>query len=486
MSGLVDNHKIFFNPFSLELAELGVRNGSNLFSKCIYGTVGALKDLYIKNPYKITVGNLAQIGSCATTWGKVARIGVAFAGSCYTLMLYGGSIGLLGKVIKKIPLPYAKDISSKTEKLGEIVFLTGAVPFTGICYFLPKKIIESIPSCITFLKTYAVLAYHKAINIGKWTVQLVKGSIEGVIKKIDSLVHWTFNNLLKPFFNNVLKPLYQSIVKACNYALEKLDLGVKWIGDRIKNLASFVFNNVLTPFWHRCVVPFAKAIIRGFEWVIKTSFNVLTTVMKKTVELFEYAFNNILKPLGRFIVSAVRSLANIIENIVSFTFRRILVPFWNRCVAPFAKAIIRGFEWVIKTSFNVLTTVMKKTVELFEYAFNNILKPLGRFVVSVVRSTANIIENIVSFIFRRILTPFWNMAIKGCGIFKKGFYSLLGKSGQLLKFCGNQIANLATFIINNTIVPFWKYIVIPAFEITKTAFHFSFNLIYNVTIHIPI
>src|SRR5437660_1791510 len=90
-----------YNPFSLSTAKAAWQNGNS--SPLIKGckvAVGAIYDIYVRNPYHLTVGNYNYLLNPPEPLSKKAKVAIGAAvilGALYTLMLYGMTLHLHGR-----------------------------------------------------------------------------------------------------------------------------------------------------------------------------------------------------------------------------------------------------------------------------------------------------------------------------------------------------------------------------------------------------
>ena len=139
-----------YNPFSLTTEQQGaIGNVDNpLFEKITSTISRAFYDIFIKNPYEITIGNFVALTNSPVPLTTATKFGVGATialGSLYSLMLHGGSTHMLGIAIQKLGnLANVNTINSAgnvAKTVGKYLFYAGAIPTYGLFYALPKYLI---------------------------------------------------------------------------------------------------------------------------------------------------------------------------------------------------------------------------------------------------------------------------------------------------------------------------------------------------------
>jgi len=286
---------IYRNPFALNTACGAWKNQQHSIPRRVVDTIqGGVKDIFLKNTFDLTVGNIKNISlSSETRLKEIAKISMTVLfGVSYSLILYGGSFYLIGREITSLGnhrnFSYVTPLGKRVATAGEKIFLCGAVPLYGTCYALPKKAIKLLPKIIWTLapKVYKA-AQWTSEHIGPFCERFIQPIGEAICKilkavarKVDLMRVWIVKKFLSPFWNHVMKPV-------CIVVGKKIALSARWI-----------FRHVLVPFWRQVLSPILHKV--RFR-----SHKIYAAVMRNVLAPCFYAAEKVAKSLGKTLLDQV-------------------------------------------------------------------------------------------------------------------------------------------------------------------------------------
>jgi hypothetical protein len=318
-------NNIYYNPVSLETAANTWHNDTSYIPIRFLKTVkSALYDIYVKNPYDLTCGNL--FSSQETTTQTVAAKFIGVVAVFYSLMLYGITLNLTGSPIAalgdKICFPFLSKTGFAVQKLGEKLFLAGAVPSYGLFYALPKKLIQSIPAAVKF----------------------VSNQIKVLIDKVGQIATYIFDKVLVPLWRDVIIPALEGIKNAFSWVATKLVKAIEYLFEKIVQVGNFIFEKLLVPLWKDVIIPVLEGIKNAFSWVVTN--------------------------LGK----AIQYLSDKIVQVGNFIFEKVLVSLWKDVIIPALEGIKNVFSWVVTNLGKAIQYLSDKIVQvgnfIFEKAFH--------------------------------------------------------------------------------------------------------------------
>ena len=327
--------------------------------RAINTVAGALKDIYIKNPYDLTVGNAQYAFSSSeqrTRLEKVAAAAIICIGSFYTLMLYGATGNLAAKGIaeigKRIGIQSLSQSSQTLQKISEMLFLAGAVPLYGAFYALPKMGMEQIPK-------WGALAGEKIQRAAEWifanaltplwaqaiqpALQTIGSAANIAFQKISEYSIWAFENFIQPTWNRAIEPVFNAMKQA-----------VEFTSNQIAQLAYWTLQNILVPIQDHFIKPIGKILTKVFCALGATLDTAIQSVVKRSIECIKWIFDNAITPCFNKVARAASIVGHALLNHVVTPIRRKLsivatkVAFYARLVfdqaiAPIGRAIRDGF-----------------------------------------------------------------------------------------------------------------------------------------------
>lgn len=314
-----------FNPFALETSRSALSDKQqSLMTKIWKGASGAFYDIYVKNPYDLTVGNCRKLLNAPEPQSRRTKIAVgvtaAFA-TLYTLMLYGTSIHLQGRLLQGLGneagIAVLSRVGECAQVLGKNLFVTGAVPIYGLFYALPKQIILSLPKVAQF-----------------------------VAAQVKSVATWVFQYVLTPLWTKVIVPVAQAAFKGLQFVVTKMSVALKELCCMVASVAKFVLQNV--------ILPTLKMASRVLTFVAKALVETLQVLAQETVKVASYIFQKIIVPvfkglaylvveagkfLGQYVVKPVGSvLCNLtyqVGAVAKAIFDLVIVPVVNIVAGTF-------------------------------------------------------------------------------------------------------------------------------------------------------
>lgn len=353
-----------YNPFYLTTAKnaWNEQNSSSITRGCNVAA-GAIYDIYVKNPYNMTIGNFRAFSNTTENKTKIAAGVIVIFASLYTLMLYGTTFHLQGRILQSLGSQAGIANLSKTgealKTLGTKIFVVGAVPVYGLFYALPKQLILSLPKIV-----------------------------REVAAKITKFASWIFHYVLQPLWERVIAPIVEAGVKALNFLITKIGETLKIIVNSIESLAKSLFDNVLKPLWEKILFP----VLHGLGKVVE---NLAITVG-----------------------SAVKAIGVKIDQAVRLLFQYVIAPFWNQVVIPLVKGIADGIVYLAKG----ISQAVQKVAQSAQWIFRNLIVPIwNKFIYPILKTTGNVVHfvgrviaesikelalatgKVVAFIFKKVI-----------------------------------------------------------------------------------
>lgn len=382
-----------FNPFALNHAKEAWNNQtSSLPVRALKSIGGAGYDIFVQNPYELTIGNCkkwieSDLSLPLTT--KIAVVATVVFGSLYTLMLYGSTLYLHGKLTLAIGSATGFEavikVGEAIKTSGKYLFLSGAVPIYGIFYAGPKHLIQSLPKIARF-----------------------------VAEKISVVAKWVFHHLLKPIWDNVIVPIAKGIEIAVRFIAKYVSKAINALAEAISTIAQFIFKNILVPFWEKALFPALKAMVKAAQYIGTKIGSALQELGKAVARAALWIFNQILIPLwerGLFpllktiskaacflanqIGSALIQLATTVARAAQWIFAHAIVPAWNTIILPALKLAGQAIVFVANFINASLGIIAKAVSQTAAFAFNQFIVPTFQFIGSLLIATGKFLGNYV-------------------------------------------------------------------------------------------
>jgi hypothetical protein len=329
-----------FNPLALSTTEKAWNKPESSLSTRIYQAASSLVyDIYLKNPYDITIGNCSKLMNAKEPQSTLTKVGVSAAavfGSLYTLMLYGATIHILGSSLAALGSRTGYNAIIKaaeaTKAVGKNLFVSGAVPIYGVFYALPKHAILALP------------IYARA-----------------AADKIAFAANWTFQNVISPVWDQVVCPALKVLGKQLSYLAKEIGHALSVIAKTVATSAQYVFKNIIVPAWKEVVLP-------GLKFTGKAIHSAITTI-----------------------VNSLHILAQETAKAASIVFQKAIVPAFNVLNELMVKAGNYLAAHVIKPLGMVLADIAGKVGQASQAVFDAVVVPI----IEVVASSANALGNAV-------------------------------------------------------------------------------------------
>lgn len=402
-----------FNPFALTTAESAWQNQEDSAIKkgCKIAS-GAVYDIFVKNPYDLTIGNSKTLSNLQATPSRATRISViatVVLGALYTCMLYGTSLHLQGRCLISVGsrsgLASLVKVGEVVKKVGTQLFLTGAVPVYGTFYALPKYIMHSLP------KVIQVLAAKISI-VAKWVFENVlyplwNRVIVPVVKGIADLVSFVaekvFIHVLKPLWNQVLYPVLKAVATKLASTMEAL-------GRIVVKVCEWILSEIIAPLWNHILLPAFHAIGRFTVYVGEGVSHMVFKCVVKIGQCAQWILQNVIGPLwdhlffpvfklvGRAFATVARIVGESLEVLAqatlkaaSFIFQKVIVPFFT---VVYTVGKLLG-NYVVKPLINVIGMVAEKVALMFKAIYDYLLVPTAESLAALMRA---IRDSIPSFL----------------------------------------------------------------------------------------
>ncbi len=376
-----------YNPFALNTARAAWGDKErSIPSRAINTVAGALKDIYIKNPYDLTLGNAQYAFSSQTEKTrreKVAAAAIICIGSFYTLMLYGSTANLAAKGVShlgyRMGIQCLSDSGKTAQKISEIIFLSGAVPLYGALYALPKMGIELVPKWARLAGETIQLAaqwiFDNALSplwaYGMQPILRTIGSAAGIVcQKISDYSLWAFENCVKPAWDFAVKPVFNAMGKAVEFAAGKT-----------ANLAYWTFQNVLIPIQNRFLDPLGRICVTVFSKLGTTLDLAIQSVVRTSIQCIEWIFDKALVPCFNKVAQAASAVGRVLVNYVVAPIGTMLSNIakkialcanviFDEVIAPLGRALRSGFSFtwgVLQQITEGVTSSWAKAASFFTY-----------------------------------------------------------------------------------------------------------------------
>lgn len=413
---------ISYNPFALSTAQTDwADTTTSLLTKASKTTASAIYDIYIKNPYDLTIGNCKTLINSSiqiATRTKIAAAATIAFGSLYTLMLYGASCHLLGSSLLAVGsasgLSILEKVGAAVQALGTNTFITGAVPIYAMLYALPKKILVS-------LSILAKIVADKIAIVASWTfhnliqptlsvvgdvLRFVGTQIKFVLdilgKTITTIAETTFKYVIKPFFQKVVFPLLHKFGNVIHFAYRSVSSVLEAIGSKVDLAIQWIFKNVVTPFWNHIVFPALSHLGNAIVYLVKGVANVISAVADKVARSATWVIQNLIEPVwknfllpalkatgeafhfvAKLVGEAAQTLGNVTVKVASFIFQKILAPAFNAIAQATVTTGRLLNNYIIKPLTYVLTSIADKVAIVFNAIYEALIVPTALAIASV-------------------------------------------------------------------------------------------------------
>ncbi|MEN9343523.1 MAG: hypothetical protein RLZZ453_310 [Chlamydiota bacterium] len=325
-------------------------------SNSIAGTIcNVAYDVFVKNVYELTIGNAKRIlFTPAPFVEKIKGSAIFLFGVCYSFTLYGASVYCTGQFLtglgSRVSLLYLPKIGSAVAAVGEKLFLAGAVPLYGICYALPKKIIDHFPDIFHF--------------VAKQTARVAQSTIDYIII---------------PLWNHLISPVMKLIFKTIRIIAEIAEPVVDKLVDISSWLFKIFFRNVVRPIWTYVTVPVCKLTYRVilvtkktadvlFDKVEKVVVWALKTIIWPSIQLvarislkIERALEGVILPVIRSVHAVFMYGMDILGRMGTNLGAKIAVCaqyVFATCIVPVAQVVSRGFAAVAEKTYSASSAIL--------------------------------------------------------------------------------------------------------------------------------
>ena len=360
-----------FNPVSLSTATHAWQHSSG-FSKVTNTLTGAAYDLYAKNPYDLTIGNLQKAATGAQHLDALEKVAIAsliLIGTCFSSMICGGSLYAFGaqtlSFAEAVESPILTTVAKTSTFYGEKLFLAGSVPLYAVSYELPKYLIKNAPKVLSYL-----------------------------IEKTYDAANWTFANVILPIWDKAVCP-------ALNFAFTQISKAIDKACDLISKISTYLFNNIIKPLWDKAIYPALTFAFTQISWAIDKACNIISRVSI-------YVFDNIIKPafngieqasiwLASRLAPVLKSIANAIEKTTAFIFNNIFNPVIN--------AVYTAFSFAARKLSIVLDKTLSAISDVVSFLLREFIAPGFKALYQGLSFIANKTSIIACSIFNAIISP---------------------------------------------------------------------------------
>jgi hypothetical protein len=447
-----------FNPFTLSTARSTWQDPANSsLIKICKTTTAALYDIYVKNPYDLTIGNCMTLIRSTETQSTKIKLAVAAAvafGSLYTLMLYGTTFHLQGRCLlalgSKSGIATLAKVGDAVKKLGTNFFVAGAVPIYGLFYALPKHIILSLPKIAHF-----------------------------VAAKIAFIAKWMFQNVLQPFWDKIMVPAARVITKTFSFVAAKIGVALKAIGNTIATMSKMVFKYVLKPFWEKALLPVLQSIGHAVHAIASTLGSALKSVGIKIAHTVQWVFQHVIIPfwkniivpvidgIGHGIVYLTKGIGHMISSAADkvaqsaqLIFQHLIVPMWNKLVFPILKTVGHVVSFAAKMVAQSIQTLAHATAKVASLIFQKLIIPVFKGIANVLLTTGKLLGN---YVVKPLISALASVAEKVGYLFKAVFDGLIVPIAKgatnVVSTLKNGVFDLSTDIWQ-TITAVWKQVAL--------------------------
>ncbi|MBA3238956.1 MAG: hypothetical protein H0T62_11505 [Parachlamydiaceae bacterium] len=408
---------ICYNPLALATARSAWEDQeSSLPTKICKGVVCAAYDIFLKNPYELTIGNISKVihnPDAYSTMTKIAVCAVAVFTIPYTLILYGSTIYLCGHCIEVLGSNIGLEVVTKVggifQSVGNNIFLAGATPLYAVFYALPKYILESIPKIATFLSEKVALASdwifqymltplwngvallatkvgEVATTICNFITSTFGEALEAISTLISSVATWTLNHVLTPLWENALQPCLIAIGRSIFYLTDKFGLGLHVVKTAIENTAQWLFTNAIEPLWINFTLPSLKLLSQGISYLSTEFANVLLIVANRVTDAAQWIIQSAIIPAWNLfmpVFKAVGRSASLCANYVGQSIQMLAEVVSLTAYEIFQKMIAPAFNAVLNSAVTVGT-----------FFNNHVIGPVGTSLASLIVNVSEILNQI--------------------------------------------------------------------------------------------
>ncbi len=353
---------LYTNPFSLKDASLAFNSDQkmDLFERGRKTAWGAGYDIFVKNPFELTIANGKKIYQSIgkqdiSNTERVAAGMILTVGTMYSLMLYGTTTFTIGHLITLSGKGLI--VGKKIKDLGESIFLSGAVPTYGLFYALPK---------------YTFNAVTRVFNV--------------MVHVIEKATIWTFNHAIKPLWDKVLYPIFKFAHRTVIKILDLINKAVHTIG----KITAWIFNYVIKPLWNKVLYPIFKFAHRTIIKILDLINKAVHTIGKVRAWIFNHAikplWNKVLYPTllytGKIFTKVLNGLCDVIVKVVNTAkgiFNHTIMLLWNKLLSPVMHEI---HQVLTKICNHIITPLSQKIAEIAGKIFNCIFVPIWTYGIS--------------------------------------------------------------------------------------------------------
>ncbi len=420
----LNNLDLFYNPFNLETASLAWNSAKNPIATRVFETIrNAAYDLYINNPYKLTIGNINKIttlNASLTLPQKIASGALISLGSCYSAILYGLSFYTLGGYLHSagelIKSPLLTATADKISFVGEKMFLTGAVPIYAVSYVIPKYLIQNTPKAlhqlVSFINKIALWTFTHIISpilqaahrVIIKAITLISAVMRTIASAVTKLATW--------IFSHVISPLLQAAHRVITKAITLINAVMRTIASAVTKLATWTFTHIISPFLQAA----HRIITKAITLISAAIRNIASSVTK----IANWIFSHLISPVFQTIYKGFLATFNKITQITASLLQKIeIAALWifKRIVTPVSNGIIfiakQLMNYVVYPITNTLHTGLKilasKLSQCIQIIFKNVIAPTAEAVNKIIYKVAahtyhllTIIQNSLADVFLKI------------------------------------------------------------------------------------
>ena len=417
---------INYNPFAFHSAQRAWRGGGeeNLLTRSVKTAFAAAKDILVVNPKNLTLGNynkFSAVGDAALSTKQEIAAGVVIGfGAFYTCMLYGSTVNLFGRCALSLGCQFGMASLVKTgliaKKLGNSLFLTGAVSAYCSAYVLPKKI-------------YMTLSV------------LVKASIP----KIHMIAHWVFQNILQPLWSRVLVPAAHFSVRTIRVIGAKLVVAAQSLGRLVSEVARKLLDYVLVPIWNKALAPLGRSIGNAMRVITAKLSIILKPVTDLLSKVVNPVFKYVLEPLWK---KALSPCWRGVVKASQWVFHSVIHPFYTKMMVPAMQGVGRGCVYLKQSISHAVPRVCRKVVQSAQWVF---ISARDIWIHSFLKTA----RNVVYFSTEKLTQCAQYIVNVSYQIFKNWIVPASVKTWGMVVQAGRSIGNYVT----TSLVPFLKRVV---------------------------
>lgn len=407
-----------FNPFALNTtAKAWEDPTSSQSTRICRAAVNIAYDIYVKNPYDLTIGNCKQLFEAKVPQPTITKIGIcstAVFGGLYTLMLYGATFHVLGTSLavlgSKTGCATLSRAAEATKALGKNLFVSGAVPIYGVFYALPKQIALTLPPLA-----------------------------QAVAAKISIAANWTFQHVLTPLWTQVIYPAAQIAEKALTFAAAKIGAALQKISHAVVMAANEIMEKVIIPLWQNAILPALENIGHAAQFVMTKIGSALQVIEAKVIQSVRLVFQNVISPLwhkailpglkafeggikfvAKEIGQALSTIASTVANTAQRVFLNFIVPAWNKLVSPvltFAGKMLNEMALIVGESLQYLA---EATTKAASFVFHRAIVPAFQLLNGLMLKAGNLLSK---HVIKPLGVILGDVAVKAGQVFKVVFDS---------------------------------------------------------------